>query len=395
DVMVDTWLTSWSAAALADIQIAGNDTKKYSNVDFLGIETTTNQIDASTMEFFHLDLWTPDATTFKVKLVDFGADGAFGGGDDTEHELAFNAPAQAIWLSYMIPMSDFTGLTATSNIAQLILVAEPTGTATLFVDNVYFSKTPTLGSPMVAAPDPTLPQADVISLFSNVYTDVMVDTWLTSWSAATLADIQIMGNDTKLYENVDFLGIETTTSQIDANEMNYFHFDVWTPNMTTFRVKVVDFGADGAFGGGDDTEHELEFTTVATDTWVTYEIPMSDFTGLTTTGNIAQLIFSGLPTGSGVFYLDNVYYSKFSTSNTELSLAEVNMFPNPASQDLNLTSDENMEQVQLFDSAGKLVRSQTVSSTNATISVATLPEGFYTCLITINGKNLAKPFIKK
>ena len=43
------------------------------------------------MEHFNLDVWTPDATTFRVKLVDFGADAAFGGGDDTEHELAFES----------------------------------------------------------------------------------------------------------------------------------------------------------------------------------------------------------------------------------------------------------------------------------------------------------------
>ncbi len=395
DVAVDTWLAVWSDAALTDIQIAGNDTKQYDNVNFLGIETKTSTIDASAMEFFHLDMWTPDATVFKVKLVDFGADATFGGGDDTEHELVFNTPTQGTWNSYMIPLTDFTGLTNTSNIAQLILVAEPTGGATLFVDNVYFSKSPTLATPMGPASDPTLDPADVISLYSGVYTDVPVDTWLTVWSAASLTDIQIMGNDTKLYENVDFLGVETKANQIDASAMNYFHFDVWTPNMTTFRVKWVDFGADGTFGGGDDVEHEIEYTSVATNTWVTYEIPMSDFTGLTTNNNLAQLIFSGLPTGSGVFYLDNVYFSKFSTSNTELSLAEVNMFPNPASQNLNLTSDEDMELVQLFDSAGRLVTSQIVAGNTATVNVANLPEGFYTCLITINGKNLAKPFIKK
>ena len=32
------------------------------------------------MTHFHLDLWTPDATVFKVKLVDFGANGVWGDG---------------------------------------------------------------------------------------------------------------------------------------------------------------------------------------------------------------------------------------------------------------------------------------------------------------------------
>jgi hypothetical protein len=39
-------------------------------------------INATNMEKFHIDIWTPDANVFKVKLVDFGPNGAYGGGDD-------------------------------------------------------------------------------------------------------------------------------------------------------------------------------------------------------------------------------------------------------------------------------------------------------------------------
>jgi hypothetical protein len=32
--------------------------------------------------------------------------------------------------------------------------------------------------------------------------------------------------------------------------MLYFHIDVWTPDLTAFRVKLVDFGSDGVYQGG-------------------------------------------------------------------------------------------------------------------------------------------------
>ena len=32
------------------------------------------------------------------------------------------------------------------------------------------------------------------------------------------------------------------------------------PNSSEFKVKLVDFGPDGGFAGGDDTEDELTFT---------------------------------------------------------------------------------------------------------------------------------------
>jgi len=92
------------------------------------------------MTHFRIDVWSADITVFGIKLVDFGADGAFGGGDDVEHQINFDAPAQGGWVSYDIPLSDFTGLTTREHMAQYILVGQPVGATTIFVDNVYFHK---------------------------------------------------------------------------------------------------------------------------------------------------------------------------------------------------------------------------------------------------------------
>jgi beta-glucanase (GH16 family) len=96
--------------------------------------------------------------------------------------------------------------------------------------------------------------------------------------------------------------------------MLYFHLDAWTPNMTTFRIKLVDFGANNAFGGGDDKEHELSFTPTLSG-WNSYEIPLTDFTNLTTKSHIAQLILSGIPAGTSTVFIDNVYFHNVSGSN--------------------------------------------------------------------------------
>jgi hypothetical protein len=79
-----------------------------------------------------------------------------------------------------------------------------------------------------------------------------------------------------------------------------------------FKVKLVDFGANGVFGGGDDVEHELTFTAattpaLATGGWVSLEIPLSSFTGLTTRAHLAQLIISG---DLRTVYVDNVVLHK-------------------------------------------------------------------------------------
>jgi hypothetical protein len=168
--------------------------------------------------------------------------------------------------------------------------------------------------PAEAAPAPTLPEADVISLFSDAYTNVTVDTWSAEWDDADVADVQVEGDAVKKYSNLSFAGIELGSAPVDASAMTHFHMDLWTPDATAdpaaFKVKLVDFGADGAYAGDEDVEHELTFTAATTPaletgTWVSLDIPLSDFTGLTTRGAIAQLIISGDP---NTVYVDNIYF---------------------------------------------------------------------------------------
>ncbi|MCA9555605.1 MAG: Ig-like domain-containing protein, partial [Myxococcales bacterium] len=166
--------------------------------------------------------------------------------------------------------------------------------------------------PSTAAPTPTVPSGDVISLYSNAYTNVTVDTWSAVWDSADVVDAQIAGDDAKLYTNLAFAGIEFTSAPVDASAMTHFHMDIWTPNSTVFRVKLVDFGTDGAFGGGDDTEHELTFDgastpALVTGTWMSLEIPFTDFVNLANRGHLAQLIIVG---STSTVYVDNVYFHR-------------------------------------------------------------------------------------
>ncbi len=318
NVPVDTWSAVWDQADVADVQIGGDDVKKYTNLAYAGIEFTSHPIDASAMTLLHLDVLVNDAAAFRVKLVDFGANGVFGGGDDSEYELALSptsnpALVAGAWNSLDLPLSAFPGLASRRHLAQLIISGS---SPTVYLDNLYFYRAPVPTAPTSAAPTPTLPAAQVISMYSGAYTNVPVDTWSAVWDQADLVDTTIAGNATKKYSNLVFAGIEATSQPIDASAMTGFHMDIWTPDPTgapaAFRVKLVDFGANGTFGGGDDVEHELTFTAattpaLATGQWVAIDVPLSAFTGLVTRGHIAQLIISGDPK---TVFVDNVYFYK-------------------------------------------------------------------------------------
>ncbi len=329
----DTWRTGWSSGgALTDLQVAGNDTKKYENINYAGITFEgPSKIDATLMTRFHLDMWTldPAAAGFKVKLVDFGADGNYGGGDDTESgDIALTTPgAASSWSSYDLPLSDFMGagkLASRANLAQMLVISAG---KTIWIDNVYFYNVPPT-TPTTAATAPTLPSTNVISMFSNTYTNKSIDTWRTSWSSGALEDIQIGGNDVKKYTGLGFIGVEFTgANMINTLNATHMHLDVWSPNAIAagqFKVKLVDFGANGIYGFGptvgDDTEGEvLNLPAIPAATWVALDIPFTDFAavGLANKSRLAQFIPSG-PGGATVF-MDNIYFYSASVLAAELT----------------------------------------------------------------------------
>ncbi len=222
-------------------------------------------------------------------------------------------------MSYQVNFGDADSTVVESSIDEIATFDYPmagtyTITVTAFsaaIETVTYTEefvVTEISQPLSAAPNPAARNDDdVISLFSNAYmNDVDVSSWRSEWSTSTFTDIQIEGNDTKSYVDADFVGVEFyDAAAVDASNMEFFHVDVWTNNATTFRVKLVDLG-------GEATEAEIVFENLEKDTWVSLEIPMSDFTnaGMQRINAIQQLIFSGLPTGTFDFFIDNVYFYK-------------------------------------------------------------------------------------
>ena len=72
--------------------------------------------------------------------------------------------------------------------------------------------------------------ADVISLFSNAYTNKTVDSWSAEWDDSDVADLQVAGDDVKKYTFTNFAGIDFSNHKFDASGMTHFHMDIWTPD---------------------------------------------------------------------------------------------------------------------------------------------------------------------
>jgi hypothetical protein len=308
DVTVDTWNTGWqfSTAELTEVQIDGDDVKRYKKLNFVGIEFSSQTVNATEMTHFHMDIWTPDPTdlpaAFRVLLVDFGADGTFGGDDDSSHEVAFTSPTLATesWVSLDVPLSSFAGLVNRAHLAQLVLSGD---LPNLFVDNVYFYNAGNVGptGPTVAAPTPVRDPANVISVFSDAYTNVPGTDFNPNWGQATVVtQVPINGNNTLLYSGLNYQGIQLG-SNLDVSEMTYLHLDFWTANSTALNIFLISTGPV-----------ETPFTlNVPTSGWASIDIPLTAFAPV----DLADLIQFKFD-GNGTIYLDNLYFFKESGGGT-------------------------------------------------------------------------------
>ena len=267
-----------------------------------------------------------------------------------------------------------------------------------YIDNIKFSNQD--GSqnlaPMVAAPTPTYPTAAVIALFSNPYNEVPVDTWQAPWSQAQVTDLLIQGNDTKRYSSMNFVGIETVGPNIlDLSDMTHFRIDYWTANMNPFKVKLVDFGNDGQYAGGDDSESELSFQPVS-QAWNTLEIPLTQFTNLNSLSHFAQLILSGEPVGTGVVFIDNVLFFDENQANVaQQNLSSFQVFPNPASDHFNVSADREIGQIQLYNAQGKCLLNLKINAKEAQLETKQLEAGSYWLLVemTDGTRSAIKPVV--
>lgn len=288
------------------------------------------------------------------------------------------------WQELTFDFSAFIG----SSVTRVVIIPDfpssrTAGSINLW-DNISFNSTvapPVLNVPTTASRLPAIPSSSVISLHSRAYTNVGVDTWRTGWSNATFSDVQVAGTTVKRYSNLVFVGIETTgPNLINATGMTHFNFSIWTPDMSTFRVKLVDFGANGVWAGGDDVEHELTFNP-ALSTWVDFSVPLANFTGLSTRQHIAQLIFSGAPTGTA--FVDNIFFFNDLTSATNaINSNEVSVFPNPSNNVLNIRSGKSLLKAEISNLLGQSVRQINLSGLETSISVSDLAAGNYILRLT-------------
>jgi len=180
---------------------------------------------------------------------------------------------------------------------------------------VGFADIDVIDPPTEAALPPTAPAGDVISMFSDVYTDVLIDTWLADWENVTtqLSNYVIGGDNSKMYSNLNWVGVEFFTRPINASSMNNFHIDVYAPVGTEFKFFLVSF-PDGSPDGIPTQEFVLNADSTpafAAGQWVAIDIPLTDLQPEDPNfdwSSLSQMVFESAD--AWMVLVDNVYFRK-------------------------------------------------------------------------------------
>jgi hypothetical protein len=156
-------------------------------------------------------------------------------------------------------------------------------------------------APINSAPvQPGRKDADVISIFSNAYTDVAGSDFYPNWGQATqYTPFDLNGDAIIQYSNLNYQGINIGSTQ-DLSSMEFLRLDIWTADAINIDTYLISAGSGEKFIK----------TALKKDKWTSIEIPLSAFTdqGLSV-ADIYQFKF----VGSGTVFIDNIYFYKAPT----------------------------------------------------------------------------------
>lgn len=164
EVEVKDYDASWSSAGEASFTITntGAIVLEYVSLQYAGVEMPNNlddQIDVSSFNTMHVDVWTPNANQFGIQLVSL--DDISSSNTTQAAQVNFFPASGTIvsnkWVGLDIPLSSFTAVNGTldlTDLQQLLWIDNQAGGVNggiFYIDNVYFYNSTVAQRPPVAS----------------------------------------------------------------------------------------------------------------------------------------------------------------------------------------------------------------------------------------------------
>jgi hypothetical protein len=292
------------------------------------------------------------------------------------------------WVTVEFDMSVWIGSTLPGILDQIIFFPSygPRSTGhVVYFDNVSFGpQGEGPEDPMTPAPDPVIPEDQVLSVYSDFYPNNTVANFNFNafQGAGAVSQIQIEGNNTGKIAGLTFYGADWT--DVDINEYDSVHFNYWARNSTSISFFVIN--AANGIPGGSASEPRYTISAsgdedIVLEEWVTVSVPLQFFLDFDTPGftftldNVNQYKFEG----NGDVYFDNIYFSKEgSLGIEELTAAGFQAYPNPTTDAWTIVSEKaTISSVAVFNILGQEVANFAPQSKQVRVDAAEFNTGLY------------------
>ena len=254
---------------------------------------------------------------------------------------------------------------------------------------------------------PTRNSWDVISLFSDAYTDIDISEWGTSWDSASITDETIAGNNVKKVsfsssQDATFLAVDFTDNRINANGFTHFHIDIWTQTETLNKSFNHKFSNHANVQPGETSAVEFS-TTNASDPalpnpnpggWISYDIPLSSLTIALASADRDKIGQYIITSNLGVVYIDNIYFYKASTASIEELSSSFSIYPNPMGSQLTVEGISEVQHASIFDLTGREVLRATPNKAVFTLDTADLQHGVYMLSLQVGDTKTTHKLVK-
>uniref|UniRef100_UPI0023F4ACBF carbohydrate binding domain-containing protein n=1 Tax=Flavobacterium TaxID=237 RepID=UPI0023F4ACBF len=190
--------------------------------------------------------------------------------------------------------------------------------------NSTLNPPPVLIPPTTNAPVPTRNAANVVSVFSNSYSNI-ANNYDPNWgqSGHTLVNSAFIavpdsGNTILHYPNFNYQGTQLNASNL--SDMEFLHVDLWTNAPTSTAIIQVS-----PINAGSGPSEVLVTINHVQGQWVSVDLPKSLFTGMTW-DNVIQMKFAANGPGSTTpidIYLDNIYFWNNPGVSTDATLSDL------------------------------------------------------------------------
>lgn len=256
----------------------------------------------------------------------------------------------------------------------------------------------TTGNPPTTAPTAPIARnaGDVVSIYGEAYTQdgqVAAGNFDADWCGTnSVTEVEIAGNKVLQFNGNNCQGI-VLANGIDVTSYTMMHVDVYIDASVDVTSKVFNLKFVQQPGGA---AKEYNFNAgsspaLVAGQWLSIDVAI-DLAGMT---SFKEFGITADNLKNQVWY-DNLYIYRTATASVDNNaLLGFSMYPNPASNRLNISAKEIIQNADVFNVLGKKVMSLNINKTSKSIDISSLTSGIYLVKYNVNGTTGTAKFIKQ